>query len=61
MMVVGGAGLNKEVEDFLLRIKFPITVGYGMTECAPLIGYVEWPDLPPRLVWQTRGSHAGEG
>jgi long-chain acyl-CoA synthetase len=47
MMVVGGAGLNKEVEDFLLRIKFPITVGYGMTECAPLIGYVEWPDFRP--------------
>ena len=45
MMVVGGAGLYHEVEQFLMRIKFPITVGYGMTECAPLIGYVEWPDF----------------
>lgn len=39
MMIVGGAALNREVEEFLMRIKFPITVGYGMTECAPLIGY----------------------
>lgn len=39
MMIVGGAALNREVEEFLTRIKFPITVGYGMTECAPLIGY----------------------
>lgn len=39
MMIVGGAGLNREVEEFLHRINFPITVGYGMTECAPLIGY----------------------
>jgi long-chain acyl-CoA synthetase len=42
MMVVGGAGLNHEVEEFLMRIGFPITVGYGMTECAPLIAYCEW-------------------
>lgn len=39
MMIVGGAGLNRDVEDFLHRINFPITIGYGMTECAPLIGY----------------------
>lgn len=38
-MIVGGAGLNRDVEEFLHRINFPITVGYGMTECAPLIGY----------------------
>ncbi|MCB9017087.1 MAG: AMP-binding protein [Prevotellaceae bacterium] len=38
-MVVGGASFNKEVEDFLVKIKFPFTVGYGMTECAPLISY----------------------
>lgn len=37
--VVGGAALNKETEDFLRLIKFPITVGYGMTECAPLISF----------------------
>ena len=39
LMIVGGAGLNRDVEDFLHRINFPISVGYGMTECAPLIGY----------------------
>lgn len=38
-VVVGGAPLNPEVEAFLLKIKFPFTVGYGMTECAPLISY----------------------
>ena len=37
--VVGGAALNPEVEEFLHRIKFPITVGYGMTECGPLISH----------------------
>lgn len=37
--IVGGAPLNGEVEEFLLKIKFPFTVGYGMTECAPLISY----------------------
>jgi long-chain acyl-CoA synthetase len=41
-IVAGGAPLNKEVEDFLKRIKFPVTVGYGMTECAPLICYEDW-------------------
>jgi len=35
--VIGGAALNKEVEEFLSKIKFPFSVGYGMTECAPLI------------------------
>lgn len=42
MMVVGGAALNSEVEQFLHKIKFPITVGYGMTECGPLIAYEYW-------------------
>lgn len=37
--VLGGAGLNAEVEDFLKKIKFPFTIGYGMTECGPLISY----------------------
>jgi len=41
-LIIGGAGLNKEVETFLRRIKFPFTVGYGMTECAPLIAYCPW-------------------
>lgn len=44
-VVIGGAALNKEVEDFLRKIKFPFTVGYGMTECAPLISYDHFYDL----------------
>jgi len=38
-LIIGGAALNKDVETFLKKIKFPLTVGYGMTECAPLISY----------------------
>jgi long-chain acyl-CoA synthetase len=41
-IVIGGAPLNPEVESFLLKIKFPFTVGYGMTECAPLISYAPY-------------------
>lgn len=41
-LLVGGAPLNAEVEAFMNKIKFPITVGYGMTECAPLISYAHW-------------------
>lgn len=41
-IVIGGAGLNADVEAFLRRIHFPFTVGYGMTECAPLIAYAQW-------------------
>jgi long-chain acyl-CoA synthetase len=37
--VLGGAALGKEVEDFMTKIKFPFTIGYGMTECGPLISY----------------------
>ncbi len=37
--IIGGAPLNAEVEEFLMRIKFPFAVGYGMTECAPLISF----------------------
>lgn len=40
--IIGGAALNKDVEAFLLRIGFPYTVGYGMTECAPLLSYAPW-------------------
>ena len=39
IFIVGGAALNQETEDFLRKIKFPITIGYGMTECAPLISF----------------------
>lgn len=41
-IIIGGAGLNKEVENFLRRIHFPFTVGYGMTECGPLVAYAPW-------------------
>lgn len=46
-VIVGGAPLNAEVEDFLYKIGFPFTVGYGMTECAPLISYTHWKDFVP--------------
>lgn len=41
-IVVGGAALNQEVEQFLTDIGFPITTGYGATECAPIITYDDW-------------------
>lgn len=41
-LIIGGAGLNKDVEAFLRKIRFPYTVGYGMTECGPLICYAQW-------------------
>ena len=41
-VVVGGAAFNQEVEQFLRSINFPYTVGYGMTECAPIITYEDW-------------------
>ncbi len=44
-VIVGGAALSKEVEQFLLSIGFPVTVGYGATECAPLISYSDWTDF----------------
>lgn len=44
-VIIGGAGLNAEVEQLLKEIHFPFTVGYGMTECAPIIGYADWHDF----------------
>ncbi len=41
-IILGGAPFNQEVESFLHSINFPYTVGYGMTECAPLITYSPW-------------------
>ncbi len=41
-LVIGGAAMNKEVESFLREIGFPFTIGYGMTECGPLISYANW-------------------
>ena len=46
-VIVGGAALSKEVEEFLLSINFPITVGYGATECAPLISYRDYKEFAP--------------
>lgn len=46
-VIIGGAPLNPEVEEFLYRIKFPFTVGYGMTECGPLISYTPWREFMP--------------
>lgn len=46
-VVIGGAALNKEVGKFLTDIKFPYTVGYGMTECGPLITYEYWETYKP--------------
>lgn len=44
-VIIGGAAINKDVEKFLRNIKFPFTVGYGMTECAPLISYIDHKDF----------------
>lgn len=41
-VIIGGAAFNQEVEQFLKKIEFPYTVGYGATECAPIIGYADW-------------------
>ena len=46
-VIIGGAPLNKEVETFLHKIKFPFTVGYGMTECGPLISYTHYTEFIP--------------
>ncbi len=46
-IVIGGAPLNKEVEVFFRKIKFPFTIGYGMTECGPLISYETWTTFRP--------------
>lgn len=41
-VIIGGAAFNKEVEAFFKRMEFPFTVGYGMTECAPIITYDDY-------------------
>ena len=46
-VIAGGAPLNSEVEEFLHKIKFRFTVGYGLTECAPLISYTYYKDFIP--------------
>ena len=51
-IIIGGAPLNAEVEAFLRRIKFPVTVGYGMTETAPLISFTPWTEFRPQSCGQ---------
>ena len=46
-VMTGGAALNQEIESFLKSIDFPLTSGYGATECAPLITYSDWRDFQP--------------
>ncbi|MEG1899321.1 MAG: AMP-binding protein [Bacteroidales bacterium] len=41
-VIIGGAAFNREADEFFRRIAFPYTVGYGMTECAPIISYAPW-------------------
>lgn len=52
-VIIGGAPLNSEVEQFLYRIKFPFTVGYGMTECSPLISHTPWRSFVPSSCGRT--------
>ncbi|MDR2882658.1 MAG: AMP-binding protein [Alistipes sp.] len=48
--IVGGAAVSPDTEEFLMRIRFPITVGYGMTETAPLVSYTYWTGFKPGSV-----------
>lgn len=50
-VILGGAAFNPEVEAFMRRMHFPFTVGYGMTECAPIITYEKW--------WKTKKGSCG--
>lgn len=51
-VILGGAAFNPEVESFMRKIHFPFTVGYGMTECAPIITYSKW--------WKARQLSCGQ-
>ncbi len=46
-VIIGGAAFNQEIEQFLRSIEFPFTVGYGMTECGPIICYEDWKRFKP--------------
>lgn len=50
-VILGGAAFNPDVEAFMRRMHFPFTVGYGMTECAPIITYEKW--------WKTKKGSCG--
>ena len=60
-IVIGGAAINKEVETFLHSIHFRYTVGYGMTECGPLVSYAQWDEFKPGSVGKQGGRNIGEG
>lgn len=47
-LIVGGAAINEKVEQLMHRMHFPYTVGYGMTECSPLVSYEEYAHFTPR-------------
>lgn len=47
-VIIGGAALAPDVEEVLHTVGFPYTVGYGMTECAPILGYSDWKTFVPR-------------
>jgi len=51
-VILGGAAFNPEVEEFLHKIHFPFTIGYGMTECGPIITYSKW--------WKGRVGSCGQ-
>ena len=51
-VILGGAAVNPEVENFLYKIHFPFTVGYGMTECGPIITYSKW--------WRAKKGSCGQ-
>jgi long-chain acyl-CoA synthetase len=55
-LVIGGAALNHETELFFKKIGFPFTVGYGMTECGPLISYAGWKIFKPESAGKTVDS-----
>lgn len=56
-MIIGGAALNRDVEQFLRRINFPFTVGYGMTECGPAHLLCPVGRDSNRLLWADSGPY----
>ena len=46
-VIVGGAALNRDVENWMKKMKFPYLVGYGMTECGPIVSYCDWREFEP--------------
>ncbi|MBQ0081437.1 MAG: AMP-binding protein [Alistipes sp.] len=45
LFIVGGAPMNQETEQFLHKIHFPLTTGYGLTECGPLVSFADWQEF----------------